>query len=148
MSDHLVTAPPLCPRRHLHLWCLRHIKDQRQDGTTQAGGSPAAKEIPGTNAEVIDYCVRIGLTLPDALCGAIKGTNCPHPVNAVYYNSWSRTLWVHGVAVREFHRDADNQAPVLEALQDAGWPPKLYSVFRAGTCCLSPNIGSVTQFAS
>ena len=58
-------------------------------------------------------------------------------MNAVYYNSWSRTLWVHGVAVREFHRDADNQAPVLEALQDAGWPPKLYSVFR-GNLLLEP----------
>ena len=80
-----------------------------------------------TNSAILDHCAKTGLPVEDLFCRAAKGLRCPH---APRYDSARYQLCAGTEVVLQYHRHAENQMAILEALEDAGWPHRLDNVFQ------------------
>ena len=129
------TTFPRCPERHLDVWCLHRISHRahRAESVILPGGGEVGREMPLTNANVLVYCAKNGLHPADVLCHRVNAQDCPYALETPSYKN--RMLWVDGVVVLQFFRDAPNQEAVLEAFEAAGWPHRVESVLPRPLPC-------------
>ena len=129
MSDHRVTPVLPCQSRRLDVWCLRSLNDRRHGAErNRLPGGDARREMPLTNADILDHCAKRGIPVADVLCQRVNGLNCRHALETPRYNPSSRELLVCGEVVLQFLRNAENQIPILEAIEAAGWPRRIEGV--------------------
>ena len=122
------TLPP-CPWRYRETWCLRRMSETARG----ADGSPlpvgeAEQAMPLSTAEIVRRCTKMGLSVEDALCRRLSGPDCADAPGLPRYDDERGTLSFDGQVIRQFHRKAEHQRPILQAFQDTGWPRRLENV--------------------
>lgn len=126
-----------CMWRFLDVWCFRRMDDawHGSEGSTETRTGHARQEMPLTKAAIRCTWLTPGRQEADVLCPRVNGLSCPYALGPPDYKSTIRKLFVRGLKVLEFHRDAENQIAILEAFQAAGWPRRIENIFRRPLPC-------------
>ncbi len=115
---------PACPSRHPDNWCFRPLNDRRYagEGILRPEGGEVAHAMPLTKTDILALVARSGRPAADLLCRAFNDLPCPYRPR---YDSVHRKLFLGDEELRQFFRKAENQMPILEAFEAAGWPPRI-----------------------
>ena len=126
-----------CRWRHLEVWCLRRMRDPAYgaENNIPLGDRDAGQAMPLTNAGVLAHCARTGRNLADVFCRRVNGLECRYDRKTPSYDPVRRTFSFRGEVLRQFRDQAENEEPILQAFEKAGWPARIENPLPRAMLC-------------